>query len=122
MPLYELDGVGVTTAGAGCWARLPASATESATPQPVVTLGAGTRVSAPRAAGANRLVDVSAGGQTATYVIDRASGALREVRTQGGTLAFEALDSAPKLPDASPVCDDPKDALKGLPAALGGIA
>jgi hypothetical protein len=114
---------GIRVDGASCWAQLPgASGAAQATPDPVVLLAGGTRVSAPRREGANDLIDVSAGGRTATYAIDRASGELREMRSAEGTVAFRALDTAPELPDATPVCDDPTDALEGLPEALGGIS
>lgn len=113
----------ITTEGAGCWARLPGGGNGlTATPDPVVTLPAGTRVSAPRREGPNRLVDVSANGETVTYVIDAASSQLREVRVPEGTLTFTPLDESPSMPDASPVCDDPTEALSGLPAALTGGA
>jgi hypothetical protein len=113
----------ITTEGAGCWARLPGGAAAAATtPDPVVTLPAGARVSKPRREGRNRLIEVSAGGQTATYVIDARTSELREVRLSEGTLAFTPLDESPAMPDASPVCDDPTKALEGLPAALGGTS
>lgn len=113
----------VRTDGAGCWARLPGSASVAgATPQPAIGLTAGMRVSAPRPEGPNSLVDVSSGRSTVTYVIDRGSGELRAVRTPDGTLTFAALEGAPSMPDPSPVCDEPADALKGLPAALGGTS
>lgn len=114
---------GIRVDGASCWAQLPgASAATQATPDPAVVLVAGTRVSAPRKEGSNDLIDVSANGRKATYVIDRASGGLREMRSADGTITFRPLDRAPELPDATPVCDDPTDALEGLPKALGGTS
>ena len=113
----------VRTEGAACWARLPgSSAAAAATPPSAVALPAGTRVSAPRREGPNDLIDVSSGGTTTVYAIDRATAELREVRSPEGTLTIESLDAAPELPDPSPVCDDPTDALAGLPAALGGTS
>ncbi len=113
----------VRTGGAGCWARLPGAAASSvATPPSSVQLPAGTRVSAPRREGRLDVIDVASGGTTVSYAVDRASGELREVRSPQGTLRFTSLETAPELPDPSPVCDDPADALEGLPAALGGTA
>lgn len=113
----------ITTAGASCWARLPGGgAGVAATPEPAVTLASGTRVSAPRREGPNRLIDVSADGETVTYVIDVKSSELREVRVPEGTLTFAPLDEPPSMPDTAPVCDDPTEALAGLPAALTGGA
>lgn len=113
----------VRAGGSGCWARLPgAAASAVSTPPAAVELPSGTRVSAPRREGPNDLVDVAAGGTTTTYAIDRASGELREVRSPQGTLTITSLETAPELPDPSPACDDPADALEGLPASLGGAA
>lgn len=111
----------IRSEGATCWARLPAAAAAQASaPEPTVALPAGSRVSAPRKEGAADLVDVTSAGATATFVIDRASAELREVRTPEGTLTFTALDTAPATVSATPVCDDPADALAGLPGTLGG--
>jgi hypothetical protein len=110
----------VRTAGASCWARLPGGTLgESAAPAPAVPADA--RVSAPRKEGALRLIDVMQGDVTVTYAID-ADDMVREVRSADGGVVFEPLEKAPRMPDATPVCDDPTDALEGLPEALTGSA
>jgi hypothetical protein len=115
-------GAHVRVVGASCWAEVPGTGiAPAAATDPGAGL-AGATVGTPRREGALTLLEVTRGGQSVTYAIDRASGELREVRTQAGTLSFEALDTAPEMPDASPVCKDPSEALKGLPAALGGVS
>lgn len=113
------DGARLRTSGSSCWARLPGGDgfTDSATPVPLVAPDA--RVSAPRREGPLALIDVMRGGATVTYAID-AQNRVRELRAAEGTVTFEVLDEAPEIPDGTPVCDDPTDALEGLPAALGG--
>ncbi|MGD9573364.1 MAG: TlpA family protein disulfide reductase [Thermoleophilia bacterium] len=108
---------------ASCWVALPAGAAQAAAaPETAVTVPAGARVGAPRAEGPNQLLDVTLNGETITYVIDRASGELREVRADGIALTYEAMETAPEIPAAEPVCDNPADALEGLPAAFGGTS
>jgi hypothetical protein len=114
------EGAHLRASGASCWARLPGGGfTDSATPAPLLPPDA--RVSAPRREGALRLIDVMQGGLTVTYAID-ADDRVRELRAAEGTVTFEALREAPQIPAGSPVCDDPTDALEGLPAALGGAS
>jgi hypothetical protein len=114
------DAAHLRASSASCWARLPGGGfADSATQAPLVPADA--RVSAPRTEGGLRLIDVMQGGTTATYVID-GDGRVREVRTAQGTVTFEVLRSAPEIPAGTPVCDDPTDALEGLPAALGGTS
>lgn len=106
---------------AGCWATLPGGTFTDATPAPTVNF-TDTRVGAPRAEGDLRLLDVTSGGQTLTYVIDPATNTVSEVRSDAGTVRFEALETAPEIPEATPVCDNPADALQGLPSSLGGTS
>ena len=106
---------------ASCWASVPGGASTAATtPRPGVAF-AGARVSKPREEGASRLLDITVGGQSMTYVID-ADARVTELRTKDGSVAFELLDSAPSVDPGTPVCDNPADALQGLPAALGGTS
>lgn len=112
------------SAEASCWAELPQgagafSAADSAAP--TVSL-AGARFGKPRTEGDTQLLDVTSGGTTVTYVVDTATAAVTELRTEGGTLGFTALETAPEIDEASPVCDNPADALKGLPASVGGTS
>ena len=78
------------------------------------------RVGMPRVADGSILLDVASGGQTITYVTAQDSLAVREVRTSEGTITFTPLDEAPSIASGTSECDNPADALKGLPSSLGG--
>ncbi len=110
----------IRSGAASCWATLPSSATTfGSTPQPSVSF-TGARVGKPRSKGDSILLDVTAVGQKLTYVVDAKTFAVSEVRTSAGTMAFEGLESAPAISPGTPVCNDPKEALTGLPASFGG--
>lgn len=112
----------IRSGDATCWANLPGGSLPAAdTPQPAVTF-AGTRVAKPRTQDGSTLLDVTTGGQTLTYVIDPDTLRVTAVRTSVGTIGFEALDTTPSIPAGTPVCDNPAEALKGLPSSLGGTS
>lgn len=112
----------IQSGDASCWATLPGGTFSSSdTPAPTVVF-TGAKIGAPRTEGGETSFDVTSGGQTVTYVVDTATSRVTSVRTGGATVTFTTLDTAPSIEDGTPVCDNPADALKGLPASLGGTA
>lgn len=112
----------VRASTASCWARLPGTAAVPAAAADPLVPTADARFSAPRGSGGQRLLLVQAGGRQATYVIDGRTLTVSEVRMDEGTLRFTTLDDAPEIGPPGPVCDDPAEALEGLPEALAGAA
>ena len=112
----------ISSGGAACWAALPGGSFPSSdTPAPTVVFTK-ARIGAPRTEGGDTLLDVTSGGTTVTYVIDPATQRVTGIRADGGRFAFTVLDSVPSIQDGTPVCDNPADALKGLPSSLGGTS
>lgn len=112
----------VRASTASCWARLPGTAAVAAAAADPLVPTADARFSAPRGGGGRRLLLVEAGGRQATYVVDGRTLTVSEVRMEEGTLRFTTLDEAPDIAPPGPVCDDPTEALDGLPEALAGTA
>ncbi len=112
----------IQSGDAGCWATLPGGSFPSSdAPAPTVVF-TGAEIGAPRTVGGETTFDVTSGGQTVTYVVDPTTSRVTAVRAGGATVSFTTLDSAPSIEEGTPVCDNPADAIKGLPSSLGGTA